>query len=112
VALKIRRMTEKYILREATRDVLTDEVYRRRKHPFLSPPATLHPDEELHELMQDTLRGSDVESVPFLDPAGVRTYLDALDDEDLDIGDKVVADQVLNMVLCTVFLQRGLRLAS
>src|SRR5262249_40731189 len=36
---KIRGMTEKYILREAVRDVITDTVYRRQKHPFLSPPA-------------------------------------------------------------------------
>ena len=43
VHLKIRGMTEKYVLREAARPVLTDTVYRRQKHPFLSPPATLNP---------------------------------------------------------------------
>jgi asparagine synthetase B (glutamine-hydrolysing) len=32
--LKVRGMTEKFILREAARDVLTDSVYRREKHPF------------------------------------------------------------------------------
>lgn len=36
VALKIRGMTEKYVLREATRDVITDTVYRRQKHPFFA----------------------------------------------------------------------------
>jgi asparagine synthase (glutamine-hydrolysing) len=35
------RMTEKYVLREAVRDVITDTV--AQKHPFLSPPATLNP---------------------------------------------------------------------
>ncbi len=40
VSQKIHGMTEKYVLREAVRDVITDTVYRRQKHPFLSPPAT------------------------------------------------------------------------
>ena len=38
VSQKIRGMTEKYVLREAARDVITDTVYRRQKHPFLAPP--------------------------------------------------------------------------
>ena len=46
VTQKIRGMTEKYVLREAVRDVITDTVYRRQKHPFLSPPATLNPERE------------------------------------------------------------------
>jgi len=50
---KIRGMTEKYVLREAVRDVITGTVYRRQKHPFLSPPATPSPDETLHTYVQD-----------------------------------------------------------
>ena len=38
VAQKIRGMTEKYVLREAARPVLTDTVYRRQKHPFSARP--------------------------------------------------------------------------
>jgi asparagine synthase (glutamine-hydrolysing) len=58
VSQKIHGMTEKYVLREAVRDVITDTVYRRQKHPFLSPPATLNPREKLSQMMSDTLRGS------------------------------------------------------
>ena len=58
VGQKIRGMTEKFVLREAARPVLTDTVYRRQKHPFLSPPATLNPNDRLHEMVQDALRGS------------------------------------------------------
>src|SRR5262249_49249092 len=54
VTQKIRGMTEKYVLREATRSVLTDTVYRRHKHPFTSPPVALTPDQRLHALVQDT----------------------------------------------------------
>ena len=76
VAQKIRGMTEKYVLREAVRDVLTDTVYRRQKHPFLSPPVALTPDERLHELVQDTLRGPALASLPFFDQQKVVALLD------------------------------------
>src|SRR6185437_14414214 len=55
---KIRGMTEKYVLREGVRDVITDTVYRRQKHPFLSPPATLNPEQTFNTYVQDVLRGS------------------------------------------------------
>ncbi|MGC1993368.1 MAG: hypothetical protein WA704_05365, partial [Pseudolabrys sp.] len=42
---------------ESVRDVITDTVYRRQKHPFLAPPATLNPEQRLGSLVQDTLRG-------------------------------------------------------
>src|SRR4029078_696906 len=78
VAMKIHGMTEKYVLREAARPVLTDAVYRRQKHPFLSPPATLQPGCALHELMQDTLRGPTLARTGVYDPAKVTALLDAL----------------------------------
>ena len=80
VGQKIRGMTEKFVLREAARPVLTDTVYRRQKHPFLSPPATLNPNDRLHEMVQDALRGSSVRRVPFLDQAKVVRMLDRLPD--------------------------------
>ena len=43
VSLKIRGMTEKYLLREAAKPLVTETVYRRQKHPFLSPPVTTVP---------------------------------------------------------------------
>ncbi|MGH8646523.1 MAG: asparagine synthase (glutamine-hydrolyzing) [Gammaproteobacteria bacterium] len=67
VALKIHGMTEKYLLREAARPVITDTVYRRQKHPFLSPPATTAPMEPFYQLLQDALRGPALAAVPFYD---------------------------------------------
>jgi len=112
VALKIRGMTEKYILREAVKDVITDTVYNRQKHPFLSPPATLHPDESLHGLMQDTLRGSSAEAVPFLDRTKLGAALDAAADPNLDFGARVVIDQALTIAMSLVFLHEGLSMSS
>jgi asparagine synthase (glutamine-hydrolysing) len=111
VSMKIRGMTEKYILREAVKDVITKTVYERQKHPFLAPPSTLHPDEPLHELMQDTLRGPAMDAVPFLDRKKVVAVLDGLDRE-ADFGRHVVTDQMLTVALSFVFIHEGLGLSA
>jgi asparagine synthase (glutamine-hydrolysing) len=109
VSLKIRGMTEKYILREAVKDVVTKTVYERQKHPFLSPPATLHREEPLYALMQDTLRGSAAANVPFLDQ---KKLIGALDGLTKPGADAVVTDQVLTLALSFVFMHEGLGIAS
>src|SRR6201995_3022535 len=78
VTQKINGMTEKYVLRESVRDVITDTVYRRQKHPFLSPPATLNPQAKLSTFMQDTLRGPTLASMPVLDQKKAIGLLDNL----------------------------------
>ena len=112
VSLKIRGMTEKYILREAVKDVVTKTVYERQKHPFLSPPATLHPQEPLHALMQDTLRGSATANVPFIDQKKVVAMLDGLTKPGADFGHQVVTDQVLTLALSFVFMHEGLGISA
>ncbi|HWA57807.1 MAG TPA: asparagine synthase (glutamine-hydrolyzing) [Gemmatimonadales bacterium] len=110
VAQKIRGMTEKYVLREATRHVITDTVYRRQKHPFLSPPATLHPGERLYTLLQDTLRGPALGAMPFFDRGAVVGLLDRL--PSLDTGTRVAYDQLLMLLLSACVLQERYRLAA
>jgi asparagine synthase (glutamine-hydrolysing) len=78
VSAKIRGMTEKWVLREAARPVLTPTVYHRQKHPFLAPPAAASPEGALHELMQATLRGRALDRVPFFDRKKVIALLDDL----------------------------------
>jgi asparagine synthase (glutamine-hydrolysing) len=50
VSLKIRGVTEKYLLREAAKPLITETVYRRQKRPFLSPPVTTVPTERFHQM--------------------------------------------------------------
>ena len=110
VSQKIHGMTEKYVLREAVRDVITDTVYRRQKHPFLSPPATLNPKEKLSVLVNDTLRGSALASMPFFDQKKVIGLLDSLGD--MDEGSRVANDQVLMMLVSACVLQEGFHLSA
>jgi asparagine synthase (glutamine-hydrolysing) len=107
---KIHGMTEKYVLREAVRDVITDTIYRRQKHPFLSPPATLNPKAKLSTLMQDTLRGPVMASIPFFDQKKVRCLLDRL--PDMDESSQVAMDPVLMTLMSACVLQDGFRMSA
>jgi asparagine synthase (glutamine-hydrolysing) len=110
VSLKIRGMTEKYVLREAVRDVITDTVYRRQKHPFMSPPATLNPSAKLHDLVQDRLRGETLASIPFFDQKKVVALLDQL--PTMDESARVANDQILMFLTSACVLHERFKLAA
>lgn len=107
VTQKIRGATQKYILRESVREVITETVYRRPKHAFLSPPAALNPQGRLSVLMQDTLRGPALASLPFFDQRKVVSILDSL--HTMDEGSGVANDQVLMILLSACVLQDRFR---
>jgi asparagine synthase (glutamine-hydrolysing) len=110
VRQKINGMTEKFVLREAVRDVITDTVYRRQKHPFLSPPATLNRQEKLYGFVQDTLRGTALREMPFFDQQAVIALLDRL--TTMDESAQVAYDQVLMTLVSACVLQSRFRLAA
>ena len=103
VTQKIRGTTEKYVLREATRSVLTDTVYRRHKHPFTSPPVALAPEQRMHALLQDTLRGPAMKAMPFFDQRKVVALLDSL--PGLDDVARTAIDPALMIMLSACVLQ-------
>lgn len=102
---KIRGMTEKYVLREAVRDVITDTVYRRQKHPFLSPPATLNPDQTFSTYVQDTLRGPVMASIPYFNQKQIIGMLDRL--HTMDAGGRTTYDQILMPLLSMCVIHEG-----
>jgi asparagine synthase (glutamine-hydrolysing) len=108
--MKIRGQTEKYVLREATRDVLTDTVYQRQKHPFLSPPESAGRPSRMSQLIRDTLTGSAVDSVPFLDGKAVREFVGGLDRRSPE--ERAVVDTDLMLMLSTVLLHERFGVAS
>lgn len=108
VELKIHEMTEKYLLREAAKPVLTKTVYERQKHPFLAPPASLVPKQPFHELLQTMLRGPSLKAVPFYDQKKVIRLLDKL--PKMEMKDCVAWDTVLMMLLSTCILQEQFKL--
>jgi asparagine synthase (glutamine-hydrolysing) len=102
---KIRGMTEKFVLREAVRDVITDTVYRRQKHPFLSPPATLNPEQTFNTYVQDMLRGSVMASIPYFDQKKIVGMLDSL--STMDAGARSASDQILMPLVSMCVIHEG-----
>jgi asparagine synthase (glutamine-hydrolysing) len=78
--------------------------------PFLSPSATLNPQQRLNTLMQDTLRGPTIEGVSFFDRGKVVGLLDRLDA--MDEGSRIANDQILMLVLSACVLSERYRLAA
>jgi asparagine synthase (glutamine-hydrolysing) len=110
VPLKIRGVNEKYLLREGARPLITETVYRRQKHPFLSPPATTAPTERFHEMLQDTLRGPVLASLPFYDQRKVVDLLDRL--PAMSQADQVGWDPVLMSLLSACVIQERFELGA
>jgi asparagine synthase (glutamine-hydrolysing) len=108
VSLKIRGLTEKYLLREAAKPFISDTIYRRQKHPFLSPPATTSPTERFHQMLQDTLRGPVMAALPFYDQKKVVGVLDSL--PAMPQADRVAWDVPLTSILSACVLHERFKL--
>jgi asparagine synthase (glutamine-hydrolysing) len=64
-------ITEKWILREAVKPFVTDEIYTRSKHPYMAP-ATWPAGGPLHQLLERLVTRSNVEQLGFLDWENVK----------------------------------------
>jgi asparagine synthase (glutamine-hydrolysing) len=108
--LKIKNNTEKYILREAARPFVTNTIYRQKKHPFFAPPSTLQMDGPFHELLQDTLRSSKLNDLPFYNKNAVVSLLDEL--PNMDYKTRSSIDFVLVEILSACTLQQHFAITS
>jgi asparagine synthase (glutamine-hydrolysing) len=106
VSLKIKGMTEKYVLREAAREVLTATVYARQKHPFMTPPATIQQDGALYTFLQDTLRSSALDGPGIYDRAKILPLLDEI--PSMDAAGRGRADALLMWMTSLCLLQTQL----
>ncbi|MFL0196211.1 asparagine synthase (glutamine-hydrolyzing) [Clostridium sp. WILCCON 0269] len=72
-SLKIRNMTEKYILREAVRPIITSTVYQRKKHPFAAPPS-IDKEDPMFTFMHEYI-GDHLDKLPFFDKNKISNLL-------------------------------------
>jgi asparagine synthase (glutamine-hydrolysing) len=96
---------QKYVLREAVRPFVRDEVYRGVKQPFFAPPTTLRVGNPMYELMQDLLRSRQLASVPFFDRPSVIRFLDEL--PAMDDRTRTSMDPALFMMASLCVLQES-----
>lgn len=59
-------VVEKYILREATKEFITPELYKRRKHPY-SAPVTYKPGSHVHRLITSHVTRENMQMLGFVD---------------------------------------------
>ena len=104
IHLKIRDMVEKYILRETVKPFLTDTVYKRQKHPFIAPPVSRFSNPALNMFVQDTLRSTAFNNMPFFDQGQVMNWLDNL--PKLSGKDINAAEPVLMMMLTSFLIHK------
>jgi len=105
-SMLVRAGRRKHLLREAVKDVVTDEVYRSPKKAFFAPPATLRVGNPLYVRLQDLLRCADFAAVPFFDRPAVLGFLDRL--PALDEGTRSSLDPLLFMMASLSILHRTL----
>lgn len=78
MSMKINGTREKYVLREAVRGIVTDEIYNREKHPFVAPPLSRFFDKQGLSRLHDELSSSSFAAVPFFDQAKILSLLERL----------------------------------
>ncbi len=74
VHMKIKDLKEKYILREAARDVIIEPVYNREKQTFTAPPVK-NVGDPVVQLFKDVFASKALDEQPFYDPAKARAML-------------------------------------
>jgi len=102
--------TGKQVLRSACHDVLTETVRKRRKLPFVTPPARADGGDPFSEMIDDELRGSTLESLPFFDAAAVRRFLDLHTQPDLPSKWAYGQSRILTQIASACVLQRSYQL--
>lgn len=80
--MKISGMNEKFVLREATKNKITQEIYERQKHPFLSPPAALKKEGKLFQLLQDTVSSQSFSEQPFFEPNEIKNLIKTVSNQE------------------------------
>jgi asparagine synthase (glutamine-hydrolysing) len=106
--LKIKGETEKYLLREAVRPVISEAVFRRRKQPFTAPPLARFTTPAVEALIHDRVESSSFAAVPFLDRVKMRQLLDRL--PHMEEREQAASDPVLMMALSAAGLQEQFKM--
>lgn len=109
-ALRIRGMREKWVLREAMREVLPRVLYEREKFAFMAPPATLRPQEwsQVKVLVDRHLGREALETTGLFDVDAVEAFVGKLGQEVAahDRSEAVNDDIVLNHLVGLQLLHR------
>jgi asparagine synthase (glutamine-hydrolysing) len=97
---RIKGNTEKWVLREAMKNILPEVLYKREKFAFMAPPGHTEKKKQnaLHDLFDTYLNPSKIEEVGLFDPNQIETFISAYK-QDTDATSLVRKDAIINHVL-------------
>jgi len=114
-SMRIKGRTEKYVLREAMKDILPETLYRREKFAFMAPPAHTDPRkwQAMKTLANKYLSDEAIDAAGVLDKEGVRAIFDLHDAEFTTASTKVQLDAIINhligiQILHSLFVQQDI----
>ena len=96
-------MTEKYLLREATKDIITQTVYERQKHPFLAPPSMLK-ENPFRELMKEVFNSKELKHNPIFNQEKVVKKFSEV--ENMPQSERQEYDKIFMKILSVCVLQQ------
>jgi asparagine synthase (glutamine-hydrolysing) len=83
-SMALQSLNEKWILRQAVRPYITDELYKRKKHPFLAPARWTN-NGPLHRMFKTILTQEAVEQLGFVDYAAIQQAMAIAWGENADV---------------------------
>ena len=110
ISLKIKGPVEKYILRESMKEVLTDTIYKRQKHPFLAPPGTRNESNATFEFFRGVIHSELFKTQPFFDPRATQRMMADLCSAPPEKREKM--ESILNMMVSTTLLAKHFEVSS
>jgi len=102
---------EKKVVKEACRDLITESIYKREKHPFIAPSAITFVKEQsnpLNDMYSDIIHSSLLDNLPFIDPVHFRKYFASL--KSANDEERQAADLILNRVVSAALLHQHFKM--
>lgn len=102
-SMALQSLSEKWILRQAVRPYITDELYTRKKHPFLAPTRWAK-DGPLHRMFKKLLTKQVVEELGFVNYKKIKEAMD------IAWGEKADPKAFRLLVYCGAWVTLGQRM--
>ncbi|MGJ3501915.1 Asparagine synthetase [glutamine-hydrolyzing] 3 (plasmid) [Piscirickettsia salmonis] len=104
IELKLNDNCEKYILREAMKDIIPTEVYKRSKHIFAAPPTT----KLFTDFCVDIINSTEFKNMGFFKQSKCLNFIYKIASGSLSKRDFMIAEFSLNLILSTFFLYKNI----
>ena len=105
--MKIRNyVDEKYILKEAARPYITDNIYHRQKHPFQAPPLTRYFSDIEYQKIVDTLSSMEFRSLGIFNNDKIADLMHRL--RNINIVEQTAYEPVVMLLLTINYMNQTL----